>query len=96
MILGVYIAHQQTQTTLTPKELDGSSQIHKKKEGKNTRAKKLQISIKIQTESEANQNMWAVSATLPRIKHCRLQDTITKVQSVMDLLAKLVTTREEN
>jgi hypothetical protein len=67
MILVVYLTRQQTQIAPTPKELDGSSQIHNKRKGKNTRTKRLQIFSKTQTKIEANQKLWVEPTTLPQI-----------------------------
>jgi hypothetical protein len=44
--------------------------------------------MKIEIESQPKP--WVEPSTLPRINHCRLQNIVTKVQSSVDLLVKLV------
>jgi hypothetical protein len=44
------------------------------------------------TQNFSDDETWVVLATLPRINHCRLQNTVANVQSTVDLPAKLVTT----
>jgi hypothetical protein len=57
VILGVYLTHQQILTTPGTQELDDSSQINKKREGKNTRAKDSKNLARAQIEIEANQKL---------------------------------------
>jgi hypothetical protein len=47
--------------------------ITKWEEGRTQDQNGSKISARMKTEIEANQNLWAVLATLPRIKHYRLQ-----------------------
>jgi hypothetical protein len=54
MILEVYLTLQQIPTTPRTHEFDGSSQINKRRERKNSRAKYSENSAKAQTEVEAN------------------------------------------
>jgi hypothetical protein len=54
VILGVYITHQQIPTTPRAQELDGSSQINKRREMKNSRTKDSKNSARAQTDIEAN------------------------------------------
>jgi hypothetical protein len=68
--------------------------LHKSiREGKGElKNERLQKFSKTQTTIEANQKLWAEPCILPRFNHCRLQNTVVKDQSVVDVPAKLVTT----
>ena len=92
VIREVQLTINQSPNQILTQELDGSSHGHKDKKGKNARRKWLKSFRKIQTEIESQLKSWAAPTTLPRINYRRLQNIVAKVQSAMDLLAKLVTT----
>ena len=72
MILGVYLTHQQILIAHGTKELEGSPQILKRIERKNSKTQDFKDLAREQTKIEANQNLWAEPATLPWINRCRL------------------------
>jgi hypothetical protein len=71
-----------SQYHLEQKKLEGPPQTLKRREGKNSRPQDFKNSTRKQTEIEANQNLWAEPATLSRINHCRLQDTVDRTKSL--------------
>jgi hypothetical protein len=67
VILGVYLTHQQIPIAPETQELKDSSQILKRREGKNSRTQDFKKLAREQTGIEANQNVWAEPVTLPPI-----------------------------
>jgi hypothetical protein len=73
------------QTKSSHKNLMVLHKITKWDEGRRQEKSDSKIHQGIQIEIEANQKLWAESATLPQINRYRLQNTIAKVQSTVNL-----------
>jgi hypothetical protein len=77
VIQRVYLATNQSPTTPTTQKFEGSSQIHKEKEGKNTRTKSTQNFSRKKLSKRVEPTLWMDPTTLPLNSKVKITNTDT-------------------